>query len=126
MAFSDVEKADIRRFCGFQAFGGQPVQAFGHRFYTHYGALEFRMGNLSAAEEAIVRSRLAELTELEAAVVGASANLDTAQAAVWTHNKNEVRDRLVLFDEWRRRLCQFFGIQPGPGLASGGGITIVV
>jgi hypothetical protein len=55
----------------------------------------------------------------------AAQNLDTDQAAVWTHNRDEVPDRTTLFDDWRRRLCSFFGLPPGPGLASSG-ITIVV
>jgi hypothetical protein len=127
MAFTDAEKVDIRRFCGFQAFGGQPVQAFGHRFFTHYGTLEFRINNLLPEEEAVIRTTyLANLTTLETAIVGTSANLDTDQAAVWTHNKNEMRDREALFDGWRRRLCQFLGIPPGPGLSSGVSIQLIV
>lgn len=126
MAFTDTEKVDIRRFCGFAAFGGQPVQAFGHRFYQHYGTLEFRLNNMQPAEEAVVRTTyLANLATLETAIVGTSANLDTAQAAVWVHNKNEQRDREALFDSWRRRLCEFIGIPPGPGLKKSG-ISLVV
>lgn len=127
MAFTDAEKTDIRRFCGFPAFGDQPVQAFGHRFYQWYGTLEFRMNNLQASEEAVVRTTyLANLSTLEAAIPAASSNLDTDKAAVWEHNKNEQRDREALFDSWRRRLCAFFGIPPGPHLKAQGGITLVV
>ena len=115
MAFTDQQKIDIRRFCGFPAFGGVPVQAFGHRFYQWYGTLEFRMNNLDPNEEStVINTYLANLTALETAIVGASANLDTDQAAVWKHNKNEVRDRVGLFDVWRLRLCAFFGVSPGP------------
>lgn len=125
--FLESEKVDIRRFCGFQAFGGQPVQAFGHRFFTHYGTLEFRINNLLPEEEAVIRNTyLTNLNTLETAIVGTGENLDTDQAAVWTHNKNEQRDREALFDGWRRRLCAFIGIPPGPGLAAGGGIRLVV
>jgi hypothetical protein len=48
--------------------------------------------------------------------------LDTDQAAVWKHNKDEVRDRAGLFDNWRRRLCG----PPGPDLASGNTIGLIV
>jgi hypothetical protein len=120
MAFTDAEKVDIRRFCGFPVFGGQPVQAFGHRFFQQYGTLEFRLNNLQAAEEAVIRtSYLANLYQLETDIVGSRTNLDTESAAVWTHNRNEVRDREALFDGWRRRLCGFLGIPPGPALGDG-------
>jgi hypothetical protein len=126
MAFTDAEKTDIRRFCGYPVFGGQPVQAFGHRFYQHYGTLEFRINNLQAGEEAVIRTTyLANLQQLETDIVGARSNLDTAAAAVWTHNKNEVRDREALFDGWCRRLCGFLGIPPGPALGDGG-LSLVV
>jgi len=127
MSFTDQEKADIRRFCGYPVFGGQPVQAFGWRFNTQYGALEFKLNNLQAVEEGVIRNTyLTNLATLETAIVGTSANLDTDQAAVWTHNKSEQRDREALFDSWRRRLCGFLGVEPGPALGSGGGIRLVV
>jgi hypothetical protein len=44
---------------------------------------------------------------------------------VWTHNRDEVRDRLRLFDDWRRRLCGFMGVPPGPALGTGG-VALVV
>jgi hypothetical protein len=81
--------------------------------------LEYRLNWLSGAEEAVVRRYLATLSQLELAVPGASGNLDTAVAAVWTHNVNEVRDRTGLFDDWRRRLCGFLGVPLGPALGDG-------
>lgn len=127
MAFTDAEKTDIRRFCGYPVFGGQPVQAFGHRFYQQYGTLEFRLNNLLASEEAVIRTTyLTNLQQLEIDIVGTRANLDTDQAAVWTHNKNEQRDREQLFDSWRRKLCGFLGVPAGPALGTGNSITLVV
>ena len=95
MAFTDAEKTDIRRFCGYGAYGGgTPNPASGYRFSTQYGILEYKMNNLSVSEEVVVRTTyLVNLATLETAIFGISANLDTAQAAVWTHNKNEQRDR---------------------------------
>jgi hypothetical protein len=106
--FLECEKTDIRRFCGFPAYGGTAAGFESWRFYQAYGLLEFRMNNLSSAEEAVVRRYLANLNVLE------------DQAAVWTHNRGEVSDRTALLDDWRRRLCAFFGLPPGPGLASSG------
>ncbi len=130
MAFTDAEKTDVRRFCGYGAFGGaQPLPASGYRFSTHYGVLEYKLNTLGTAEEAVVRTTyLANLTTLETDILGAAgvrSNLDTDQAAVWTHNKNEYRDRKKLFDGVRRELCNFLGISPGPGLGASG-LALVV
>jgi len=125
MAFTDAEKTDIRRFCGYPAYGAAPVGMQTWRFYQVYGLLEFRMNNLSDAETAVVRRYLATLTALEIAVPRSAENLDTDQAAIWTRNRDEPRDRSMMFDAWRRRLCGFFGIPPGPALTDGG-LTLVV
>ena len=127
MAFTDDEKTAIRRFCGYPMYGGLPVQAFGHRFYQQYGTLEFRMNNALASEETVIRSYLSTLATLETAVSDSSANLDTDAAAVWTHNKKEVRDRMELFTIWRKKLCNFFGVPPGPRFDDGElGFSLVV
>ena len=126
-SLTDAQLVDCRRFCGFPLFGGQPVQAFGYRFFQWYGTLEFRMNNMDPAETVVLTNYLTQLNLLETAIYGTSANLDTDVAAVWTHNKNEQRDREALFDSQRRRLCAFFGIPPGPGLkAVSSGISFEV
>ena len=123
--FLDSEKTDIRRFCGYPAYGAGPVGFQSWRFFQAYGLLEYRLNNLSPAEETVVRNYLATLYPLESAIPQAAGNLDTEQAAVWTHNAEEVRDRQALFDDWRRRLCGFLGVPPGPALANGG-VALVV
>jgi hypothetical protein len=125
MAFTDAEKTDIRRFCGYPAYGAAPVGMETWRFFQVYGLLEFRMNNLSDAETAVVRRYLGTLTVLEHAVPRAGENLDTDQAAVWTRNRDELRDRARLFDDWRRRLCGFFGIPPGQAIADSGIFLVV-
>ena len=126
MAFTDAEKTDIRRYCGYPVFGATPSPFFWARYTVQYGNLEFKLNHLSAEEEVVVRTTyLAQLGALELAVPGASANLDTAAAAVWTWNRNEVRDRMALLDLWRRQLATFLGVLPGPGLASGGTELVV-
>ncbi len=128
MAFTDAEKTDIRRYCGYPVYGNTPSPFFWARYTVQYGNLEFKLNNLSPAEEAVVRTvYLAQLGPLEAAIPGASANLDTAEAAVWTWNTNETRDRAALLDLWRRRLCAFLGTAPGPGLGDEtSGVRIMV
>lgn len=126
MAFTDQEKTDIRRYCGYPVFGAQSNYNFGARYITQYGLLEYKMINLQPTEEEVVRTvYLANLSTLESAVPTTSDNLDTKQAAVWFHNENEQRDREALLDSWRRRLCQFLGIPFGPGLNTGG-IKVIV
>jgi hypothetical protein len=122
---TDAEKTDVRRYCGYPAYGAAPVGFQTWRFFQVYGLLEFRMSNLSQAEIGIVRRHLVTLHGLEAAVPRSGENLDTDQAAVWTHNRDETRDRVRLFDSWCRRLCGFLGVPAGPAL-SDGGITLVV
>ena len=125
MAFLDSEKTDIRRYCGYPAYGAGNAGFQGWRFYQVYGLMEYRMNFLSGSEEAVVRQYLATLAQLEAGVPQAASNLDTDKAAVWTHNANEVRDRARLFDDWRRRLCGFMGLPPGPALGDGGMAVVV-
>ncbi len=120
MAFTDAQKTDIRRYCGYPAYGGTPQGFNGWRFFQAYGALEYRLQYLSGAEEAVVLQNLATLCQLEAAIPAASATLDTDQAAVWTRNADELRERTRLFDDWRRRLCGFLGVPPGPALGDSG------
>ena len=99
----------------------------GWRFYQAYGALEYRLGNLSDAELAVIGQMLATCMALELALVSASDNLDTSEAASWTHNANEIDDRTALLETWQRRLCAFLGVPPGPGLAqSRNGLMLVV
>ena len=117
---TDQQKTDVRRFCGYPAYGASPAGNIGWRFFTAYGLLEYRMNNLSDTEVAIVLNYLCTISGLEITVPAASENLDSDAASSWKHNANEVADRLRLLDEWRRRLCAFFGVTPGEGLGSAG------
>jgi len=124
-AFTDAQKVEIRRFCGYPAYGAGAAGFNAWRFFQAYGTLEYRLNNLAPAEIAVTLQYISTLATLEAAIPPTSANLDTDSAAAWTHNENETRDRTLLFDSWRRRLCGFLGIPPGPALADAG-VTLVV
>ncbi|OYV33847.1 MAG: hypothetical protein B7Z81_10845 [Acidocella sp. 20-61-6] len=123
--FTDVQKADVRRFCGYPAYGTGASGFNSWRFFQAYGTLEYRMNNLAPAEIVVTLQYLSTLNALEQAIPQTSENLDTENAAAWTHNTNELRDRVNLFDSWRRRLCGFLGVPPGPALEQAG-ITLVV
>jgi hypothetical protein len=119
------EKIDARRHCGYPAYGGTASGFSSWRFFQVFGLLEYRLTNLADGETVVVRRYLATLSGLEAAIPRASDNLDTDQAAVWSRNPNECRDREQLYDGWRTRLCAFLGIPPGPGLRSSSPTLIV-
>jgi hypothetical protein len=119
IALTDAEKVNTRRHCGYPAYGGTPGGFSSWRFYQAYGLLEYRLNNLTEPEVRVLRGYLDTLSVLEAAIPLASENLDTNQAAVWSRNQNECRDRERLYDGWRTRLCAFLGLPPGPGLRSG-------
>ncbi len=125
--FTSAQLVDIRRFCGYPAYGDGAVVFPYPWIMKQYLALEYRLQHMSTDEgNVVVTTYLTNLYTLESAVPGAGTNLDTDAAAVWKHNKNEVRDRMALFDGWRRRLCQFLGVPVGPQMAQGNGIELVV
>lgn len=115
MSFTEQQKIDIRRFCGFAVYGNGSTASppsFGYRYYEWYLTLEYRLNNLAPEEEdTVINIYLANLYTLEQAIPAASSNLDTDRAAVWYHNKNEVRDRFNLFKLWCRRLIEFLGVK---------------
>lgn len=53
---------------------------------------------------------LAIITGLESAYAGASDNLDTSKADVWTRNANEVGARRSLYENWVSLFSDFIGI----------------
>src|SRR6185312_7655275 len=125
MALTEAERTDVRRFCGYPVYGAALSSMQTWRYYQVYGLLEFRMNNLSNSEIMVVRQYLGTLAVMELAIPRSAENLDTDQAAIWTHNHDETRDRMCLFDDWRRRLCGYLGIASGPAIL-GNGITLVV
>ncbi len=125
MAFTDSERTDLRRHMGYPAYGLGNGGFSNWRFYQAFGLLEYRLQRLSPAEEAVARTYLVTLATLETAITDASVSLDTDTAAAWTRNAREVAERTRLFDDWRRRLCGFFGIPPGPSLGEAGTRLVV-
>ncbi|MCB5944126.1 hypothetical protein [Acidocella sp. KAb 2-4] len=123
--FTDAQKAEIRRYCGYPAYGAGAAGFSSWRFFQAYGTLEYRLNNLAPAESAVALQYVTTLGTIEAAIPRISDNLDTESAAAWTHNANELKDREALFDSWRRRLCGFLGVPPGPALGQAG-VTLVV
>ncbi len=111
---TDAERVDVRRFCGYPAYGTGATGSQSWRFFQAYGTLEYRLTNFAPEELQVVRQYLVSLYALEQAIVAAAANLDTDKAAAWTHSRSEVVDRVRLFDEWRKRLAYFIGVPINP------------
>lgn len=120
----DSERTELRRFCGYPAFGAGASGFQSWRFFSAYGVLEYRLSNLSNNEVAVARTYIGQLQALELGVIGSAANLDTEQAAAWHRNVNETTDRTRLFQDWRRRLAAFIGVPPGPDLLTPNAIVV--
>jgi hypothetical protein len=122
---TDQQLADVRRFIGYPMLGDTIADnsrdlAYGWVSPGTWQTLYHRLSTLRPEEEARIITFLTTLSGLETAVTDSTENLDTDQAAVWVHNKNEVSDRMKLYRLWRRELCSFIGIAPGPSLGKGG------
>lgn len=127
MTLTAQQIADVRRHAGYPAVGTDTPATdssdFAYGWVTPgvYQTLQHRLLNLTPENTTIlINTYVNRLNALETAIFSASDNLDTDQAAVWYHNKNEVSDRTRLFDQTRRRMCGFLGIAPGPALGQGG------
>jgi hypothetical protein len=124
MALTAQQIVDCRRYMGFSVSGDSTSQNFREPVYSTMGymsslSLDYRLAHLSPEEEnTLTTFYLANLYLREAEIQGAAANLDTDQAAVWYHNKQEVSDRVGLFNQLRRDLCSFLGFSPGRALSS--------
>ncbi|MBV6817512.1 hypothetical protein KWG64_06105 [Rahnella sp. PD12R] len=122
---TDQQMADVRRYVGYPMLGDTVADnsrdfAYGWVSPGTWQTLYHRLISLRPEEETIVVNYLTTIATLEVAVTDSSDNLDTDQAAVWYHNKNEVNDRMKLYNLWRRQLCAFIGLAPGPSLGQGG------
>lgn len=114
--FSDQEKADIRRFCGYPPYGAGQAGFQSWRFFQAYGLMEFRLNNMAAAEIQNIRFQLSNLYPVEAAVTAAYGTLNVDQAGPFKRNRAEVRDRVGHYSWCRRQLCDMVGVPPGPDL----------
>jgi len=122
--FTDGEKADIRRYCGYPVVGSAGAGFSEWYCFPAYGALEWKLNGLSGVEYVQGRVYLSQLDSLETGILSAAGSLDTAVAGPWTRNANEIQERSDLFFMWRQKLCRFIGVPDGPGLRRGGGIVV--
>jgi hypothetical protein len=124
MTLTNAQVVDCRRFMGYSVTGNASSEPYREPLYSDVTlaslSLDYRLANLAPEEEAVlINTYLVNLNLREQEIQGASTNLDTDEAAVWKHNKEEVADRRNLFNMLRRDLCEFLGFAPGPRLGSG-------
>ncbi|MDR6579977.1 hypothetical protein [Pseudomonas extremaustralis] len=122
---TDQQKSDARRYAGYPMQGDVTLDdrrdtAWGWVAPMIWQTLNHRLDSLRPEEIVTMTAFLTKIAGLEADVLSSTENLDTDQAAVWVHNKNEVSDRMSLYRIWRRELCGFLGVPPGPSLGNGG------
>ena len=123
---TDPEKINARRFMGYPVFGTNPSGNMGWQFYQAAGLVEYRLAHLSGAEEEVLRQYLATIGALEQSIPEAAVALDTRSAGEWVRNPVELAERSRLFDDWRRRLCAFLGVPPGPAFRGGNTVNLVI
>jgi hypothetical protein len=126
---TDAQKVDIRRWAGYSAALSGDLAVYSDPIYSHAGpiwglnrlTLADKLDGLTSAEEvALTAQYLTPLASLEAGVLGSADNMDTDTAGPWKANARELDERTQLYNRWRRDMCGFLGIPPGPGLGSGG------
>ena len=126
VGLTEADKTDARRFMGYPAYGAAVGAHSGWWFYQDSAAVDVRLAGLSDSETAVLHTYLRTLRGLEAAIPEVGAGLDTSSAGGWVRNSQELDERDRLFDNWRRRMCGFLGVQPGPDLRRGGGSVQLV
>lgn len=125
--FSTGEKSIIRDYCGYPPYGAGNSGFIGYRFFQASGTLEYRLNNLSTDEIQQVRWRADLIAVMDAALASASSGLDTAQASVWTRNKNEVADRIKHRNYHCRKIADSLGVPVGPNFSGdGSSVRLVV
>jgi hypothetical protein len=120
---TEEQKCNCRRWMGYPAVGANHATdasrdfAYGWTLPGVWETLSSILDNLRPENEAtLVNVYLTNLATLESAIVGAGDNLDTDSAGPWKRSRTEISDRTALFNKWRREMCAFLGIAPGPGL----------
>lgn len=122
-------KVDLRRYCGYPAYGVGTTGFYELGYWLPiFQQLEYRLNNMTVSEYArITDLYLANLLQLEQDIFDTRQTVNIQEAAVYKRNLNESRERHTEFMYWRKSLCQFLGISPGPEMSSGGNnISLVV
>ena len=118
---TDAEKTDVTTLLRIsRLWRRRRAATWAGAFYQAYGAMEYRLNNLSPSEESVLRQHLANAPDaFEAAIPAASANnLDTDnRCSLDSHSPIRGQPTAsVSSSDWGRRLCGFLGLPPGPAL----------
>lgn len=123
MSFTEAEKTDIRRLCGFPPIGtlvlsGAPIGVNPLNYRFQVNDFENRLRGLTVTEEASARATLVETLAIEASMFTMNSGLDIDHAAVYKRNPLEMQERLQLLGWYRQKLLTVLGAVAGPGMAA--------
>lgn len=119
---TDAQKVDVRRWLGYPTLNeGQIDPVYSTTTGVSRVSLTAKLDGLTASEEVALTDRyLTPLASLEADLLASTGNMDTQAAGPWIANPRETQERTAMYNKWRRDMCGFLGIPPGPALGSGG------
>lgn len=131
-ALSVQDMVDCRRHLGYGFYGAtannQTLMYW--RYFPQYNTLTYRLSNLLDEEAAIVTDTYLPILnqlELQPAVSGNGGDdddLDTARAAVWYRNADEIGERIRLYKHYCLTLAGVLQVPMGPWSPLNGGNTI--
>lgn len=119
MALTAQQLVDLRYYIGYSVTGdvtSAPYRELVYSNVSYFGlSIDYRLSHLSTEEEYLVTTYfLVNLKARRDEIQAAAENLDTNRAAIWERNRDEVGNRMAMFNALRRELCFFLGFQPGP------------
>jgi hypothetical protein len=108
MALSETDKSDIRFYLGYSFRGSDPsgLSLYVHSNFLH---LEDRLGKLTEPEERRVKNILEELRDMEAELSASRSAIRIDTAGEFKKNKNELSERIAMYNRQRRILAQWLG-----------------
>ncbi len=118
MTFTNAQKVNIRRHCGYPAYSG-----FGWVFEQDYATLELRMNTMDTDETSQALTLLTSCDNAETAWLAVTTDLDTAEAAVWKRNPLQRQELKQQLRDCRKALCDFIGVKLGRALRSGASVV---
>lgn len=115
--FTPAQIVQILDLCGFPARGNGTVVFPAPWINKQYLAIEYRLQNLSVDEgNYLLTTYVQPLLQMQAQFTNATATLNIGVAGPYVRNPKEMRERRKAYDDWRRLLCRFFDVDPGPGI----------
>ncbi len=125
--FTDAQIDQVIFYLGYPPRGlGQVVFPYPYIMRQYLALMYFLTQDCGPSQAQQIITILASCTTLWTAIQTASGNLATESAGPWVHNKREVRDRINLYNYYRKQLSIAVGIPLYGGDTGGSSRQIVV